>query len=117
MRCSRTRSAEVAESPRRIVLMLIGGLIAYSLVLAVVTVVRLRSINAAKSDLNRDLARNSAQALHKQWVGIRAGNCWHVLRFWSGFVFGSAIRRSHRRRMARKRRLASTIPNRDNKSA
>jgi hypothetical protein len=55
----------------RVVLILVGGLIVYSLLLAVVTVVRLRSINAAKSDLNFDLAKNTVQALRKHWVGIR----------------------------------------------
>jgi hypothetical protein len=55
----------------RIVLILIGGLIVHSVLLDVVTVVRLRSINAAKSDLNLDLAKNAVQTLRQHWVGIR----------------------------------------------
>ena len=50
---------------------LVGGLIVYSVVFAVVAVARLRSINSAKSDLHLDLAKKAVEALRRHWVGIR----------------------------------------------
>jgi hypothetical protein len=55
----------------RIVFILVGGLIVYSVSFAVVTVARLRSINSAKSDLQLDPAKNAVEALRRHWVGIR----------------------------------------------
>lgn len=55
----------------RTVLVLIGGLTVYSLLLSVVTFVRLRSISATKSDVSLHLAKKSVQTFHKRWVNIQ----------------------------------------------
>ena len=54
----------------RIVLVLIDGLTVYSLLLSVVTFVRLRSVGA-KSGSNSDLTKNSVLALDRYWGHIR----------------------------------------------
>ena len=55
----------------RIVLILVGGLIIYSLRSAVLTVVRLRSLRAVGSAEGLDVAKNSTLILQKHWVRIR----------------------------------------------
>ena len=55
----------------RIVLILVGGLIIYSLRSAVLTVVRLRSLGAVGSAEGLDVAKNSILTLQKHWVCIR----------------------------------------------
>ena len=55
----------------RIVLILVGGLIIYSLLSAVRTVVRLRSLGAVGSAEGLDVAKNSTLSLQEHWVRIR----------------------------------------------
>ena len=55
----------------RIVLILVGGLIIYSLRSAVLTVVRLRSLRTVCSAEGLDVATNSTVTLQKHWVRIR----------------------------------------------
>ena len=55
----------------RIVLILVGGLIIYSLRSAVLTFVRLRSLRAVGTAGALDVAKNSTLTLQKHWVRIR----------------------------------------------
>ena len=55
----------------RFVLILVGGLIIYSLLSAVATVVRLRSLRAVESDVRLGLAKKSILGLQKHWVRIQ----------------------------------------------
>ena len=55
----------------RIVLILVGVLIIYSLRSAVLTVVRLRSLRAVGSAEGLDVAKQSILTLQKHWVRIR----------------------------------------------
>ena len=72
----------------RIVLVLIGSLTVYSLLLAVVTVVRLRSISA-KLNPNPDLTKNSVLALHRHWGHIRQATL--VIFYFFGLVLFLAL--------------------------
>lgn len=55
----------------RIVLILIGGLIIYSLRLAVLTSVRLRAVGVVGAAERPDVAKNSILTLQRRWVRIR----------------------------------------------
>jgi hypothetical protein len=55
----------------RIVLLLVGGLIIYSLRSAVLTVVRLRPLRVVGSAEHLDVAKHSILILQKRWVRIR----------------------------------------------
>lgn len=55
----------------RIVLILIGGLIIYSLRLAVLTSVRLRALKVVGAAERSDIANNSILTLQRRWVRIR----------------------------------------------
>ena len=55
----------------RIVLILIGGLIIYSLRLAVLTSVRLRAVGVVGAAERPDVAKNSILTLQRRWVHIR----------------------------------------------
>jgi len=55
----------------RIVLLLVGGLIVYSLRSAVLTVVRLRALRAVGVAEGLDVAKTSILNLQKRWVRIR----------------------------------------------
>src|SRR5215469_3877343 len=69
----------------RIVFILVGGLIIYSVLFALVTIARLRSINSATSGPHLDLANNAVKALCRQWVGVRQAT---VAMF---YVFGLVL--------------------------
>jgi len=68
----------------RFVLILVGGLIVYSLLSAVVTVVRLRSRRAVGSDVSLDLAKKSILDLQKHWVRIQYAT--HAVFYLFGLV-------------------------------
>ena len=55
----------------RIVFILVGCLIIYSLYFALATIAQLRSINSAKSDVHLEMERKSVEVLRRHWVGIR----------------------------------------------
>ena len=69
----------------RVVLILVGGLIVYSVLSAFVTVARLRSINSTKSVLHLDLSKKDVEALRRHWVGIRQAT------FAMFYVFGLVL--------------------------
>lgn len=55
----------------RFVLILQAGLIVYSLSSAVITILRLRSVTEAKSNLNLDVSGKTVRALQRRWWFIR----------------------------------------------
>lgn len=68
----------------RFVLILVGGLVLYSLLSAVVTALRLRSLRAVESDGRSDLARKSILDLQRHWVRIQ--HATHAMFYLFGLV-------------------------------
>jgi hypothetical protein len=69
----------------RILFIFVGGLIVYSVLSAVVTEARLRSINSTNSDPHLDFSKKAVEALRRHWVGIRQAT------FAMFYVFGLVL--------------------------